>query len=70
MAVSARVAYVVRHGRTELNVAGCLPPAEGLTKQEIIRCLKRYVARELFPHVQRVIPPTALEPPTNTQRAA
>jgi len=44
--------------------------AEGLSKQEIIRCLKRYVARELFPHVQRVIAPTALEPPPNTQRAA
>jgi transposase len=44
--------------------------AEGLSKQEIIRCLKRYVARELFPHVQNVIAPTALEPPTNTQRAA
>jgi transposase len=29
--------------------------ADGLTKQEIIRCLKRYVARELFPHVQDVI---------------
>jgi hypothetical protein len=42
--------------------------AEGLSKQEIIRCLKRYVARELFPHVQKVITPTALEPPTNTQR--
>jgi transposase len=24
--------------------------AEGRTKQEIIRCLKRYIARELFPH--------------------
>src|SRR5918994_1595441 len=44
--------------------------AEGLSKQEIIRCLKRYVARELFPHVQKVIAPTVLEPPLNTQRAA
>jgi transposase len=32
--------------------------AEGLSKQDIIRCLKRYVAREVFPHVQRVIAPT------------
>jgi transposase len=44
--------------------------AEGLSKQEIIRCLKRYVARELFPHVQKVIAPTVLEPPMNTRRAA
>jgi hypothetical protein len=44
--------------------------AEGLSKQEIIRCLKRYVARELFPHIQNVIAPTILEPPLNTQRAA
>jgi transposase len=44
--------------------------AEGLSKQEIIRCLKRYVARELFPHVQKVIAPTILEPPINTRRAA
>ncbi|MFE5110000.1 transposase, partial [Streptomyces sp. NPDC056663] len=26
--------------------------AEGMSKREIIRCLKRYVARELFRHVQ------------------
>ncbi|MGH8829095.1 MAG: IS110 family transposase [Jiangellaceae bacterium] len=26
--------------------------AEGLSKREIIRCLKRYVARELLPHIQ------------------
>ena len=44
--------------------------AEGLSKQEIIRCLKRYVARELFPHINNVIAPTVLEPPMNTQRAA
>jgi transposase len=25
---------------------------EGLTKREIIRCLKRYVAREVYPHLQ------------------
>jgi transposase len=26
--------------------------AEGLTKKEIIRCLKRYVAREVYPHLR------------------
>jgi transposase len=30
---------------------------EGLSKREIIRCLKRYVAREVFAALQ---PPTAL----------
>ncbi len=25
---------------------------EGLTKLEIIRCLKRYVAREVYPHLR------------------
>ena len=29
--------------------------AEGLSKPEIIRCLKRYVARELFHHLQHAI---------------
>jgi hypothetical protein len=39
-----------------------LPPAdrayvarrskEGLSKKEIIRCLKRYVARETYPHLR------------------
>jgi len=44
--------------------------AEGLSKQEIIRCLKRYVARELFPHVQHTITTPQLEPAATTQRAA
>ena len=26
--------------------------AEGLSKTEIIRCLKRYVAREVYPHLR------------------
>ncbi len=26
---------------------------EGLSKKEIIRCLKRYVAREVYPHLRR-----------------
>jgi transposase len=45
--------------------------AQGRTKQEIIRCLKRYIARELFPHINNVITPTAHEPaPTLRQIAA
>jgi transposase len=45
--------------------------AEGRTKQEIIRCLKRYIARELFPHINNVITPTAHEAaPTAPQIAA
>jgi transposase len=45
--------------------------AQGRTKQEIIRCLKRYIARELFPHINNVITPTALQPaPTDQQIAA
>jgi transposase len=44
--------------------------AEGLTKQEIIRCLKRYVARELFRHVQRAITDPQHQTPELTQRAA
>jgi hypothetical protein len=26
--------------------------AEGLTETEIIRCLKRYVARQVYPHLR------------------
>ncbi len=45
--------------------------AQGRTKQEIIRCLKRYIARELFPHINTVITPTDIEPaPTAPQIAA
>jgi transposase len=32
--------------------------AEGLSKPEIMRCLKRYVARELFPFIQAIAGPT------------
>ncbi|HEX9515734.1 MAG TPA: IS110 family transposase, partial [Streptosporangiaceae bacterium] len=28
--------------------------AEGLSKKEIMRCLKRYVAREVYPHLRHV----------------
>jgi transposase len=30
--------------------------AEGLTKREIIRCLKRYIAREVYAHLPRPEP--------------
>jgi transposase len=33
--------------------------AQGLTKREIIRCLKRYVARELLPLIREALNPTA-----------
>jgi transposase len=45
--------------------------AQGRTKQEIIRCLKRYIARELFPHINNVITPIDIEPaPTAPEIAA
>jgi transposase len=34
---------------------------EGLSKPEIMRCLKRYVARELFPHIQAITTQDQLE---------
>jgi hypothetical protein len=30
--------------------------AEGKTKTEIMRCLKRYIAREVFPYLVRAAP--------------
>jgi len=38
--------------------------AEGRTKMEIIRCLKRYLARQLYPLIRDVVQPrpTALAP--------
>jgi hypothetical protein len=30
--------------------------AEGKTKTEIMRCLKRYIAREVFPHLLTATP--------------
>ena len=35
--------------------------AEGLSKPDIMRCLKRYVARELFPLIQAITGPSVLE---------
>lgn len=42
--------------------------AEGLNKREIIRCLKRYIAREIYKNLPRSDAIT--EPPTNLQSAA
>jgi hypothetical protein len=39
--------------------------ADGLTKREAIRCLKRYVARETYNDIRTIITQT-----TNTQKAA
>jgi transposase len=33
--------------------------AEGKTKTEIMRCLKRYIAREVFPHLLAAAPDAA-----------
>ena len=38
------------HPRTRVYVER--RTAEGLSKKEIIRCLKRYVAREVYPHLR------------------
>lgn len=35
--------------------------AQGLSKREIMRCLKRYVARELLPDIQHALTPTATD---------
>ena len=37
-----------------------LPGGRGLSKPEIIRCLKRYVARELYNALQPANPPEEL----------
>ena len=41
--------------------------AEGLSKREIIRCLKRYIAREIYANLPQ---PTRQEPPTKAAPAA
>jgi hypothetical protein len=33
--------------------------ADGRTKHEIMRCLKRYIAREVFPHLLTAMPGAA-----------
>jgi len=40
--------------------------AEGLSKKEILRCLKRYLAREIY----KLLRPTPLEPDTVAETAA
>jgi transposase len=40
--------------------------AEGLSKREIIRCLKRYIAREIYAHLPR----PAVDPPPEAPQAA
>jgi hypothetical protein len=44
------------HQPTKDYVARCT--AEGKTKTEIMRCLKRYIAREIFPHLVAAAPAT------------
>lgn len=34
---------------------------EGLSKLDIMRCLKRYVARELYPHIAELAGPSPAE---------
>ncbi|RTL61561.1 MAG: hypothetical protein EKK42_34815 [Pseudonocardiaceae bacterium] len=41
--------------------------AEGLSKREIIRCLKRYIAREIYTHLPR---PAALDTSGQLEHAA
>jgi hypothetical protein len=43
---------MANHGPTKAYVAR--RTTEGLSKLEIVRCLKRYVAREVFPLVQAI----------------
>lgn len=39
--------------------------AEGLSKRDIIRCLKRYLARELLPRIQEALAEPDLKPQHN-----
>lgn len=38
--------------------------AEGMDKKDIVRCLKRFVAREIYKHLPHVIQPTRTLPQT------
>ncbi len=40
--------------------------AQGLTKREIIRCIKRYIVREVFKALSNIVQDTALEPVDRT----
>ena len=35
--------------------------ADGLSKREIMRCLKRYIARELYPLIRDITAPQQLD---------
>lgn len=43
--------------------------AQGLSKKEIMRCLKRYVARELFALIVEALTPTNQDTPSAPARA-
>ena len=43
--------------------------AEGKTKTEIMRCPKRYIAREVFPHLIRCVPAEPSRQPDLRQSA-
>jgi transposase len=44
--------------------------AEGKTKKEVIRCLKRYVARHVYRVILQDLEINAARPPINLERAA
>ena len=46
-----RIALVRMHCHQPTKDYVARGTAEGLSKTEIMRCLKRYVAREVFPHL-------------------
>ena len=45
------------------DVRGTVETLEGLTKREIIRCLKRYIAREIYKN----LPAATQRPPSADQ---
>jgi hypothetical protein len=53
IARSARVRIRSRHAPTIAYIER--RTAEGLSKRDIIRCLKRYIAREVFTDIQRIM---------------
>jgi transposase len=58
---------MVNHPPTKAYVAR--RTADGLSKREIMRCLKRYIAREVFPDLQAIVTPL-LDQATRPQQAA
>jgi hypothetical protein len=51
-------AYRCRHGHTSAHPPGMRQTCRGKSRREAIRCLKRYVARELYPLLQAAGTPT------------